>query len=112
MLKISPSQFKMLEDGMKENFESRLHDFIKLEFGQSLPHLGDSQIEAICRHVIKTAEGFGIEEAIPIAQLACLAIGTSGRILVDPVVVEYLSDQSLPPTQRVQLLVDELSGYE
>ena len=93
-------------------FCNSLVAFLKEEFCMELRGVSDIQLDAICVHVTEVAHNCGINTAAPIAQLACLAIATQGTILKDAEVLEYLSDGGLPPEERVQLLVDQLSPSE
>ncbi|MDB5859940.1 MAG: hypothetical protein JWQ76_3629 [Ramlibacter sp.] len=112
MLKVSADQLKVLQDRSGTEFDAMLTQFLRDEFPTETAGLPDTQLQRICERVVEAARGFGIDEAVPIAQLACLAVSTQGQILTQPDVVAYLSDPGLPPTQRVQLLVDELSAAD
>lgn len=112
MLRISAEQMRKLDEMASANFETKLAEFLRSELPDQVSHVDEVQMAAICTHVVRAAAQFGIVEPVPIAQLACLAVATNGKLLVQPEIVEYLSDQGLPATQRVQLLVDELSAME
>jgi hypothetical protein len=94
----------------RHDFDSKLIHFLRTEFPDQVSHLTSEQMNAICERVVIVAQELGIAEAVPTAQLACLAIATQGKILTDPAVRAYLSDTTLPPQERMQVLVDELSA--
>lgn len=112
MLKFSAEQIDSLELDYGSDFDKRLIRFLREEFPKDLGSLNDKQLDAICAHVIMVAQNCGIYTATPIAQLACLAIASQGSILKSPEVLEYLSDSGLPPEERVQLLVEQLSDND
>ncbi len=109
MLKFSTEQVDSLEQGYSSEFDKRLMGFLREEFPTEVGDLDDIQLDAICGHVIRIAQNCGIYTAIPIAQLACLAVATQVNALKSPEILDYLSDSGLPPEERVQLLVDQLS---
>lgn len=108
MLTISAAQMQSLNEMCRSNFDKQLSDFLRAEFADRVSHLTPQQMNTICDRVVAAAEELGIGEAVPTAQLACLAIATNGQILTNPEVRAYLADTGLPPQERMQALVDEL----
>jgi hypothetical protein len=109
MLKFSTDQIDSLERVYSSEFDKKLMSFLREEFPTEVGDLNDIQLDAICAQVIRIAQDCGIYTAIPIAQLACLAIATQGNALKAPAILDYLSDSGLPPEERVQLLLEQLS---
>lgn len=110
MLTITAAQMQSLNEMCRRNFDKQLSHFLRAEFADKVSHLTPEQMNTICDRVVLAAEELGIAEAVPTAQLACLAIATQGKILTNPDVRACLADTGLPPQERMQALVDELSA--
>jgi hypothetical protein len=110
MIKLQPSQLETLQQRRDGDFTRQLAAFLRAEFGPELEKVGEPQLQAICEHVVADAAALGIQAAAPVAQLACLQIGSGGAVLKEPDVRAYLMDQGVDEQTRVQLLVDALSA--
>lgn len=112
MLNFKEDQARQVDEQHAAKFLRELADFLREEFAEELAKVDDAALLRMCRTVIDEADSLGIDQQGPIAQLACLAIGTAGGILREPEIREYLSNEELGQEERVQLLVDMLDAED
>jgi hypothetical protein len=112
MIQLSPDQFESLHQAREEDFKRRLAAFLREAFGQELCAVDDMQLAAMCESVISDAQELGITRPTPVAQLACLQIGSAGGVMKQPEVRAYLADQGVDEEARVQLLLDVIADAQ
>ncbi len=110
MLNFNEDQAAQIDDRHAATFRRELAAYLRAEFHEELAQVDEGALMRICETVIDEAASLGIDEQAPIAQLACLAIGTAGGILRQPEMRAYLANDELGQRERVQLLVDMLDA--
>lgn len=110
MIKLSEEQLIQLEDSRIGEFTAALVDFLSSNFEGQPNCPSTEELRTICHEVLSLTETLGISDPVAIAQLACLQVATSGELLYELAIQEYLADKGLAERERVQLLVDQLEN--